>query len=121
APALARDGIALRKFGQEIIAKLGGKRIHPGWIVPGGVSEPLTVDRRDEMLAALPGALDIAVRALGWFKGILGNFREEIESFGNFPSLFMALVSHGDDGDAALEHYDGRLRFMDAEGRVVAD
>ena len=28
-PTLAKDGIALRKFGQEIIAMLGGKRIHP--------------------------------------------------------------------------------------------
>ena len=28
-PQLARDGIALRKFGQQIIERLGGKRIHP--------------------------------------------------------------------------------------------
>ncbi|HET9443065.1 MAG TPA: nickel-dependent hydrogenase large subunit, partial [Acidimicrobiales bacterium] len=32
APQLARDGIALRRFGQEVIATLGGKRIHPGWV-----------------------------------------------------------------------------------------
>jgi NAD-reducing hydrogenase large subunit len=49
-PEMARDGIRLRKFGQEIIELLGGKRIHPGWIVPGGVSEPLTVERRDQIL-----------------------------------------------------------------------
>ncbi len=41
-PELALDGIRLRKFGQKIIERLGGKRIHPAWIVPGGVSEPLT-------------------------------------------------------------------------------
>src|SRR6202142_3070068 len=35
-PALATDGVALRKFGQELIAMLVGKRIHPAWIVPGG-------------------------------------------------------------------------------------
>ena len=38
---LARDGIRLRQFGQQIIERLGGKRIHPAWVVPGGVSEPL--------------------------------------------------------------------------------
>jgi NAD-reducing hydrogenase large subunit len=27
---LARDGIRLRQFGQQIIERLGGKRIHPG-------------------------------------------------------------------------------------------
>ena len=32
-PDALRDGIALRKFGQQIIEWLGGKRIHPAWIV----------------------------------------------------------------------------------------
>lgn len=32
-PSLARDGIWLRQFGQEIIAHLAGKRIHPAWVV----------------------------------------------------------------------------------------
>ena len=36
-PGLARDGIELRQFGQQIIERLGGKRIHPAWVVPGGV------------------------------------------------------------------------------------
>ena len=40
-PERAKDGISLRQFGQEIIQTLGGRRVHPGWIVPGGVSEPL--------------------------------------------------------------------------------
>ena len=35
-PQLARDGVAVRRFGQQIIEWLGGKRIHPAWIVPGG-------------------------------------------------------------------------------------
>src|SRR5271170_5053141 len=61
-PTLARDGIALRKFGQEIIALLGGKRIHPAWAVPGGVSEPLSAQARDEILTKIPAALAICER-----------------------------------------------------------
>src|SRR5246500_5896432 len=30
-PELARDGIHLRQFGQQIIERLGGKKIHPPW------------------------------------------------------------------------------------------
>lgn len=122
-PSLARDGIALRKFGQEIIARLGGKRIHPAWVVPGGVSEPLELAMRDEMLTAIPEALAIAQRTLTWFKSILEQFREEIRTFGNFPSLFMALVTDHALGEknALLEHYDGKLRFVDASGNIVAD
>src|SRR5262249_5888812 len=40
-PKLARDGIALRKFGQRVIEALAGERIHPSWTVPGGVNAPL--------------------------------------------------------------------------------
>src|ERR1039458_9535679 len=36
-PEIARDGIALRKFGQEVISGLAKERIHPSWTVPGGV------------------------------------------------------------------------------------
>ena len=44
-PQLGRAGVALRRFGQHIIELLGNKRIHPGWVVPGGVTEPLTPSR----------------------------------------------------------------------------
>ena len=56
APELARDGIAVRKFGQEIIERLGGKRIHPAWVVPGGVSAPLEPGQREAILATVPEA-----------------------------------------------------------------
>jgi NAD-reducing hydrogenase large subunit len=116
-PDLARDGVRLRQFGQQIIERLAGKRIHPAWVVPGGVSEPLTAEARDSILAGLPGAFSIAQRTLDWFKSEMERFREEIRAFANFPSLFMGLV--GDDG--SLEHYQGKLRFVDAGGHVVAD
>src|SRR5215813_10094089 len=61
-PGLAKDGIQLRKFGQQIIERLGGKRIHPAWVVPGGVSEPLSQEDRDAIRKTVPEALAIALR-----------------------------------------------------------
>ncbi|MBI5669257.1 MAG: Ni/Fe hydrogenase subunit alpha [Chloroflexi bacterium] len=116
-PNIARDGIMLRKFGQQIIELLGGKRIHPGWIVPGGVSEPLSVDKRDTILAMLPEAMAAIQRTLDWFKRTFDQYPEEIRTFANFPSLFMGLTN--DKGE--LVHYEGRLRFVDATGKIVAD
>ena len=77
-PALARDGVRLRQFGQQAIERLAGKRIHPAWVVPGGVNEPLSAERRDAILAGLPEALAIAQRTLDWFKTEIERFREEI-------------------------------------------
>jgi NAD-reducing hydrogenase large subunit len=116
-PDLARDGIWLRQYGQEIIALLAGKRIHPAWVVPGGVSAPLTADRRDVILVKVPEALTRIRRTLEWYKEIFGHFDAEIRTFANFPSMFMGLVS--DNGE--LEMYDGKLRFVDATSRIVAD
>jgi len=116
-PEMARNGIRLRQFGQRIIERLAGKRIHPAWVVPGGVSEPMGASERDAILAELPEALQIAQHTLTWFKSALEGFREEARAFGNFPTLFLGLV--GADGE--LEHYEGRIRVVDAAGRVVAD
>lgn len=114
-PDLARGGIRLRQFGQQVIELLGGKRIHPGWIVPGGVSEPLTAEKRDEILKGLPEAMDIAQRTLAWFKFILPRYQEEIRAFANFPTLFMGTVNE----EGAMKLYDGKLRVVDANRQIV--
>jgi NAD-reducing hydrogenase large subunit len=120
-PQLAKDGIALRKFGQEIIAMLGGKRIHPTWAVPGGVSEPLSEEKRDRIMGMLPEAVTMIERTLAWYKGVLARFQDEIPVFGNFPSLFMGLVTSENGRERSLEHYDGVLRMVGADGHVVLD
>jgi NAD-reducing hydrogenase large subunit len=114
-PDRARDGVLLRKFGQQIIELLGGKRVHPAWCVPGGVNQPLSVDKRDQIRQKIAESKAIALRTLDWFKQILDQFPEETQTFGNFPSMYMSLVQ--DDGE--WEHYDGRMRFIDADGRTV--
>ncbi len=116
-PGLARDGIRLRAIGQSIIETLGGKRIHPAWVVPGGVAEPLTADKRDAILRLIPEALEIAKRTYAFYKTLLPRFQDEAERFGNFPSLFLSLVSP----NGTLEHYDGLLRIKDAQGRILED
>ncbi len=116
-PRLARDGIGVRRFGQQIIEWLGGKRIHPAWVVPGGVDAPLTAEVRDRILATVPEALAATERALDWYKSSLARWEEEAARFGDFPSAFMALV----DVDGTVDTYDGLLRVVGADGRLLAD
>jgi len=116
-PSVARDGIRLRKIGQQIIEWFAGKRIHPSWVVPGGVNAPLSAEHRENMLAMVPEALDIVQRTLTLFKQSLENYREEIRTFANFPTYFMGLVNL----QGNLEHVEGKLRFIDAKGNIVAD
>ncbi|MBX7212605.1 MAG: Ni/Fe hydrogenase subunit alpha [Thermoflexales bacterium] len=117
-PDLARAGIRLRQFGQEVIELLGGKKIHPAWAVPGGVREPLSAEAHKHILGRLPEARATTETALNLFKGMLDKHREETEHFGNFRSLFVGLVSR--DG-ALWEHYDGYLRVVDSDGNILVD
>ena len=114
---LARAGIRLRQFGQEIIETLGGKKIHPAWAIPGGVRTALTPEGRAKITAWLPEALATTQTALALFKKTLATHHREIETYGNFPSLFMGMVTH----DGSWEHHGGNLRITDTAGRILAD
>jgi len=115
-PDLARDGIALRKFGQQAIEWLAGERIHPSWIVPGGVNAPLAPAVRERILKGLPEARSMAAKTIEFFKSIVDNFPDEIAHFGSAPTMYAGLVDSG----GGLQWYDGRLKFKDAEGGTLA-
>ena len=114
---LASDGIALRRFGQQTIELLGGKRIHPAWVVPGGVDAPLSAETRDAILAGIPEAIAATERGLDWYTAEVARWEAEAQVFGDFPTAYHALVTP--DGEA--EHYDGLLRVMAADGSWLAD
>ncbi len=116
-PDIARKGIRLRKFGQEVIKLTAGRKIHADFPVPGGVNKALTAAERDEMLAGLPEAFEHAKFALDLLKKYQGDHLPEIEEFASFDSNFMGLVQP----DGSLEHYDGKLRFCDTQGDVLED
>jgi NAD-reducing hydrogenase large subunit len=116
-PAVVQDGVRLRKFGQQVIERLGRERVHPSWTVPGGVNQELDPQARETTLAEWPEAMAILRRTLELWKGTIDSFPDEVASFSNFPTMYCGLV--GPDG--SLQLYDGNLRFRDAAGEIVAD
>jgi NAD-reducing hydrogenase large subunit len=91
--------------------------VHPDWAVAGGVRAPLSDENRSVIRRMLPEALDIAGLALDMLKDALDAYQSEETMYGNFPSLFMGLVTP----DGGLEHYDGVLRVVDSDGNVLED
>lgn len=116
-PELARAGIRLRQFGQEIIEFLGGKKVHPSWAVPGGVRSGLSREHRDVIVSRLAESYETTRAALDLFKKVVHEHRDDVEKMGKFDSLFMGLVAP----DGEWEHHGGRLRFQDARGGIIAD
>lgn len=116
-PDVAKTGINLRKFGQDVIRLLGGKSIHPAWSVPGGVREPLSDEARREIEQMLPQAFDGINLAFKLLKDAYPSLEKEVSTYGEFPSYYLGLVTP----DGGLEHYDGLLRMMDGDGNIVED
>jgi NAD-reducing hydrogenase large subunit len=114
-PDLARAGIELRKFGLQVIEGLAEERVHPSWIVPGGVKTPMSAQTRDRLLGGIPVAVETTKLALDLFKGKLDSFHEEIENFGSAPTMYASLV----DGAGNLQFYDGPLKFIDSAGEIL--
>ncbi len=115
-PELALKAVHLRRFGQQIIERLGRKRVHPFFTVPGGVSAPLTSKDRDEILAELDTIVEIVKVAVSIGKGWIGDNQALVDDFASFPSLYKGLV----DKDGALSLYDGEVRIVDPKGKKLA-
>jgi len=116
-PEIARQGVLLRKYGQEVIRHTAGKRIHGTGSVPGGVNKNLSLAERDELLA------DIA-QTIAWSRDSVQIVRRLFEqnpglyrTFASFPASTLSLVR----ADGALDLYHGGLRARDADGNPLFD
>ena len=116
-PALAKKGILLRKYGQEVIRITAGKRVHGTSSVPGGVNKRVTEAERDELRAALPDVLVWAEDGVRLVADLHAKHRDLYERFGSVRSNLLSIV--GRDGN--LDLYDGVLRARDADGAIVFD
>ena len=115
-PKLALKAVNLRRYGQQIIEKLGGKRIHANFAVTGGVNAPLTKEDRKSIAAELKPMIEIAKEAISIAKGWLEANPETAAAFASFPSSYMGLV----DQDGGLQLYDGEIRVKDSAGQLLA-
>lgn len=116
-PDVAREGIALRRYGQQLIQTLCGKRIHGTGSLAGGFNKALSRSERDELARALPDVIAMALRGVGLARQLFLAGEREHPDFAAAPSLFLSLS--GPQGE--LELYDGALRVRDAQGTLILD
>ncbi len=114
-PELALKAVNLRKFGQEIIRILGGRRIHPNFAVPGGVNKALTTDDRALILSGVDEAISTLQVGIQLMKNWAETNAEDIWKFAVFPTGYFGLVTPSN----GLELYDGQIRLVDSAGKQL--
>ncbi|MBA2840403.1 F420-non-reducing hydrogenase large subunit [Methanococcus maripaludis] len=111
---VVKDAISMRKIGQTIIQKVGGRAIHPVTAVVGGQSKPLTEEERDELLKMSENLVDTAERTLVVGKQLLDGLKEQnLLDLGYFESYHMGMVNNG-----AQDIYEGKIRVVNQEGKI---
>jgi NAD-reducing hydrogenase large subunit len=116
-PDVAMQGVKLRKFGQQVIAAIAGKRIHGVAAVPGGMNKPLAAGDRDALLRDVGQVIAWARGAVVLIKRLYRSQADDFNEFAAIRSKWLSLVRP----DGALELYDGVLRARDGEGRILFD
>jgi NAD-reducing hydrogenase large subunit len=114
-PDLALKAVNLRKYGQEIIRTLGGRKVHPSFAVPGGVNKALTAAERDTILSGVDEQIETIQVGLSIMKDWAAKNQEDIGKFAVFSSGYFGLVT----AEGNLELYDGQCKLIDALGNPL--
>ncbi len=115
-PELALQGVKLRKYGQEVIRHITGKRVHGTAALPGGMNKALKVAEVDELRGGIAQVVAWSQAAVKLSRDFFTS-SEYSAAFGTFPSNHLGLIGAGGD----LELYDGGLRALDAGGATIFD
>ena len=116
-PDIGLQGIQLRKFGQDVIQAISGKKIHGVVAVPGGVNRSLDISQRDTLRAQLPDVLEKSKKAVAIARDLYLSNIDLHQEFGLIQSSFLGLV----DKQGGLELYDGNIRIKDKAGNIYQD
>jgi NAD-reducing hydrogenase large subunit len=116
-PEIAKQGVLLRKYGQEVIRVTAGKRVHGTGAIPGGVNKSISPDERQYLRKDIDQIIDWSQAAVELIKRI---FTEQLDyhmAFATIDSNMMSMIG----GDGAFDIYHGGLRAKAADGQMIFD
>lgn len=113
-PELGKKAIRLRKVGQNIIERVGGRSIHPVTAIPGGMSKPLSHEDRYTSEKEIDDAIELAKFGIQVVQDIYGKYADLVPNLAAIETNYLGLVN-GDN----FELYDGSLRLIDETGGKI--
>lgn len=116
-PDIGLQGVKLRKYGQEVIRMVSGKRIHGTGAIAGGMNKHLSKDERDYLLADIDQILEWSAASVALIKKVHCANLPYYDDFATIRSNYLGLVKP----DGALELYHGGIRAKTAAGSTITD
>ncbi len=115
-PDVAMKGVKLRKFGQQLIEAICGKRVHGSLVIPGGVNKSLQPQQLQALQQQCAQIRPWAEQAVTLAKAVyLADPRNQ--HFGAVSSPLLSLVT----ANGNFELYDGGLRASTMDAQPIFD
>jgi NAD-reducing hydrogenase large subunit len=116
-PDIGLQGVRLRKYGQEVIRTISGKRIHGTGAIAGGMNKALTKAERTYLLEDIDQIIAWAAGAVALIKKVHCANLPYYDNFATIRSNYLGLIKP----DGALELYHGGIRAKNDNGDFIMD
>lgn len=116
-PDIGLQGVKLRKYGQEVIRMVSGKRVHGTGAIPGGMNKALNKEERDYLLQDIAQIVAWSQAAVALIKQVHTSNLPYYDEFATIRSNYLGLVKP----NGALELYHGGIRAKNADGATLVD
>jgi F420-non-reducing hydrogenase large subunit len=113
---VAGQVLNMRKVGHELIQMMGGRRVHPNWGLPGGVSRGITEQQRCEIEAKGREAIEFARFSLKLFSDLVLGNRDYLELILGDTYVHKTYNMGTVDEANHVNFYDGKIRVTAPDG-----
>jgi F420-non-reducing hydrogenase large subunit len=112
--------IAMRKNGHDLIQMMGGRRVHPNWGLPGGVSKGITEEQRKEIEAKGREAVAFAQFSLKVFDDLVLANTDYVNLITSDMYVHKTYNMGMVDAQNRTNFYDGKIRVTSPGGKEHA-
>lgn len=116
-PDIGLQGVKLRKYGQEVIRMVSGKRVHGTGAIAGGMNKALSKEERDYLLDDIDQMIAWSAAAVALIKKVHTSNLPYYDDFATIRSNYLGLVK----ANGALELYHGGIRAKNDLGETLVD
>ncbi len=110
----------MRKMSHDLLKMVGGRRVHPNWGLPGGVSRGIDEAQRKEIEEKGREAIEFAKFSLQVFEDLVLKNSDYVDLITGDTFTHKTYNMGMVDENNLVNFYDGKIRITDPEGKEHA-